>query len=420
MTIDGVSVDDSVDDPDGVDDLLQPAAIRDPYPGYARLRTQPVRWNPRWRGWVVSGYPECRSVIQDSTAFSSEKLANHAGSRPAGDSPVDDYPNLGLIATWMSFVDPPDHTRLRQLVSTAFSARAVDTLRPTVLRYAEELVAGLRHDERIDLLAEFTFPFPLAVIAALLGLPTEDRELLRTWSDEIRPVVLGGSGNPDRYRAADHGLGELAAYLRIEIDSARRRPREDIISALARAGEGAGALSEDEIVGSCMVLLFGGHETSANLLANSLIALSDHPEQRSRLAREPDLIGPAVEEFLRYDGPTKGVVRWARQPAEVAGTAIMPGERLLVLLAAANRDPRVFDDPNDLRLDRAPNRHLEFGAGIHHCLGAALARAEAAIALPLLLDRFEAIEIDTADLAWEPTMLSRSLLRLPAVLRPRR
>lgn len=402
---------------DELDDLLVPAAIRDPYPHYAALRERPVRWNARWRGWVVTGYPECRAVIRDDAAFSSEKLRNHANGRGRQ---ADRYPNLDLIGTWMSFVDPPDHTRLRRLMTKAFTPRAIEELRPTMRRAAVALVADLPAGREVDLVAALTYPFPLGVIAALLGLPAEDAPLIKDWSDDLLPIVLGGAATPDRYARADRAIGELAGYLRAEIASRRHFPREDLITALVRARDDGDALTEDELVGSCMILLFGGHETSSNLLANAVLALERHPAQRDLLRERPDLVGSAVEEFLRYDGPTKGAIRWARTDTEVGGLRIEAGQRVLALIAAANRDGRRFVDPDALRLDRSPNPHLEFGVGIHHCLGAALARAEAVTLLPMLLDRFTGFEIDPDRLEWEPTILSRSLRRLPVVPLTRR
>jgi cytochrome P450 len=389
------------------DDLLAPAAIRDPYPHYAELRRRPVRWNTRWRGWVVTGYPESRTVLRDHTAFSSDRLA---GSAREG------YPNLDRIGSWVSFVDPPHHTRLRRLMTAAFTPRAVRELTPTIRRTAEELVAALPADCEVDLVPELTYPFPLRVITALLGLPVEDAPLVKEWSDGLLPIVLGASGSPDRHARADRALGELAGYLRGHLALRRRNPCDDLVSALVRDGDA----TEDELVGSCMVLLFGGHETSSNLVANALLALHRHPDQYDLLHANPELVDPAVEEFLRYDGPTKGVVRRATGDTELGGERIEAGQRLLVLVAAANRDDRRFADPDELRLDRSPNPHLEFGVGIHHCVGAALARAEASALLPVLLDRFARVEIDPDRLSWEPTILSRSLRALPAVLRPRR
>lgn len=392
---------------DELDDLLAPAAIRDPYPHYAALRERPVRWNARWRGWVVTGHPECRTVLRDHTAFSSDRLAGRAR---------EGYPNLDRIGGWVSFVDPPDHTRLRGLMSATFTPAAIRAMVPAIRRTAEELVAALPTGREVDLVAELTYPFPLRVITALLGLPAEDAPLVKEWSDGLLPVVLGAAGSPDRHARADRALGELAGYLRGHLALRRREPRDDLVTALVSAG----GASEEELVGSCMVLLFGGHETSSNLLANAVLALERHPEQRDLLRDSPELVGSAVEEFLRYDGPTKGAVRRARTDTEVGGQRIEAGQRVLALIAAADRDGRRFTDPDALRLDRTPNPHLEFGVGIHHCLGAALARTEAATLLPVLLDRFASFEIDPDRLDWEPTIMSRSLRALPVVPRVRR
>jgi cytochrome P450 len=398
---------------DEFDDLLTPAAVRDPYPLYARLRRAPVRWNERWRGWVVTGYPECRAVLRDAAGFSSRL-------RVGSDQRLHSYPNLRFISTWVSFVDPPDHTRLRGLMTKAFTPRAVEKLLPSMRRLAADLVAALPTGREIDLIRELTYPFPLRVIASLLGLPAADADRFKEWSDDLLPIILGGVTIPQRYAHADRALGELTEYLRAEIADRRRTGRDDLITAFVRARDGAQALTEDEIVGSCMILLFGGHETSSNLLAHALLALSRQPGQWALLRDTPALVGPAVEEFLRFDGPTKGVVRWAVTDTVLAGERIRAGQRVLALVAAANHDPRRFADPEVLRLDRAPNPHLEFGVGIHHCLGAALTRAEASVLLPAVLDRFDQIEIDDERLDWQPTMLSRSLRQMPVVLRERR
>lgn len=397
-----------------LDDLLQPDALRDPYPWYARLRSSdPVHWNPRWRGWVVSSYEACAAVIRDVEAFSSERLENRLQTSDKGTELVARYPNVRYISTWMSFVDPPQHSRLRQLVNKAFTPRAAAGLAELMEQVAEDLMARLPLGEEIDFIEEFCYPFPLRVITGLLGVPSSDAAEFKKWSDDLLPIVLGGSGVGDRYERADRGLGAMADYLRDAIASRRQSPRDDLITALVEAREVDDLLTDDEIIGTCMILLFGGHETSSNLVAHALLALSEHPSEFERLRADPDILSTGVDEFLRYDGPSKGFIRWARHDREVGGQTISAGDRVLVLIAAANRDPAHYVDPDKLDLSRAAKDHLGFGWGIHHCLGAPLARAEAQVALRQISQRFSQFHVRRDALTWQPTMLSRSLLDFP-------
>jgi cytochrome P450 len=319
----------------------------------------------------------------------------------------------------VSFLDPPDHTRLRRLLAGAFTVRRARALEPFIASTVAELLDTLPTDEPIDFLGDFAFPFPVTVIARLLGLPIEDADLFKRWSDDLMLVVLGAAGTPDRHERAAAGLGEMAAYLHAALADRRRRGLgDDVLSGLLQAQAEGHQLSDEEVVAAGMILLFGGHETTTNLVANSLLALDRHPEAADRLRADPALLAGAVEELLRYDGPTKGVVRWVRERTWLAGHELQPGERVLVSIAAANRDPATFERPDDLVVDRSPNDHLAFGHAAHVCLGAPLARSEAAAAIGSILPRHD-VEIDRASLAWRPTVFSRSLDSMVVTLRPR-
>jgi cytochrome P450 len=401
-----------------LDDLLTPESIVDPYPSYHRQRALgQLRWNDRWRGWVVTGHDVARRVLRDQSSFASEKVSNH--QQAGASDPFSAFPAMALIGRWVSFVDPPDHTRLRRALSGAFTVRATNALEPFIQSTAEELLDGLAVDRPIDFLHEFAFSFPVTVIARLLDLPLEDAELFKRWSDDLMLIVLGAAGTADRHERAAKGLAEMADYLHAEL--ARRKVTgggDDVLSSLVRAQRDGEEISDDEIVAQGMILLFGGHETSTNLVANALLALDRHPEVADELRREPGSMPAAVEEFLRFDGPTKGVIRWVREPVEIDGHHLARGSRVMVLIAAANRDPAHFEHPDDFDFRRKPNDHLAFGLAAHHCLGAPLARAEAAAAIGAILRRFD-VDIDRESVRWRPTMLSRSLESMSVTLHPR-
>jgi cytochrome P450 len=400
-------------------DLLSPHVLADPYPELARLRQAgPIVWSSRWHGWYTADYAVAASITRDVDKFSSERFANFARSTASDGTQTlaDSYPSYRLLAKWLSFIDPPEHTRVRKLVRDAFSPRAMRSLQAFVDSTARELVASLRHGVEVDLLATFAYPFPLRVVSHMLGIGEDKAVAVKVWSDAIMPVILGGAGDVDRHRNADHALSEMAGLFGELIAERRSRPGPDMISGLLAASDGDSVLTDDEITATCMITLFGGHETSTDLLLNAVRALSAAPEKAAELRAAPaQAMSGAVEEFLRFDSPTKGYVRWVRERVEVAGESLTPGERVLIFISGANRDPARFPQPDVLDFTRSPNPHLTFGVGIHHCIGAGLARMEAAAGLRALLDRFTSFHIARQDLEWHRTLMSRSLERLPVV-----
>lgn len=388
-------------------DLLSPALVADPHPALHALRARdPVHWSPRHEAWLLTRHDDV------SAAFRDARLSNdRVGSLFSDPASLE----ARILSHWMEFQDPPRHTRLRALVSKAFTPRVVEALRPRVAALVDELLDEIEAAPRCDLVAAFAHPLPASVIAEMLGVPAADRGLFRGWSDDILGLVFGGGGS-ERFARARKGFAELDAYFRALLDARRKAPRDDLLSALVAAEERGDALSRDEVVGTCVLLLFGGHETTTNLLASSVWLLDRNPDARERLRREPGLLASAVEELLRYEGPSKLMVREVREPVEMRGRRFAPGERVFLLQCAANRDPEVFPEPDRLDLARRPNPHLGFGFGVHYCLGAPLARLEAQLAIPALLARFPALRVlDDARSApsWRPTLLSRGLARLP-------
>lgn len=389
-------------------DLLDPAVLADPYPVFRSLReADPVHWDPEQGFWTLTRYADVLTALREVATFSS---AIH-GERTSKD---------GLTsAGWFVFQDPPNHTRLRGHVNAAFTPQMVQALRPRVQAIVDELLDRAADARRLDVVADFGFPLPATVIAELLGVPSADRERFRSWSADLAAVgglVRMAADRADRVRRARESGEELNAYFRDIVRERRRSPRDDLVSRLTTVDTGERVLDETEIVDTCVLLLFAGHETTTNLVGNGVLALLRHPDELGRLRADPNLIGAAVEELLRYDSPVQARVRVARHDVELGGRRIAAGDRVMALLGAANRDPDRFLDPDRLDLSRPDNRHLSFGYGIHFCTGAALARLEGAVAIGSLVRRFLRLELEQTALGWRKTLTLRGLTALPVAI----
>ncbi|MFD9970743.1 cytochrome P450 [Streptomyces sp. NPDC059013] len=380
----------------------------DPHPYYAKLREAgPVHQvvSPYGdRVWLVVGHEEARAALADP------RLSKSPGT--LGLKMLDEE----LIGPYLLVLDPPDHTRLRRLVSREFTARRVEALRPRVRRITEELVEAMLPAGRADLVDALAYPLPITVICELLGVPTADRDRFRAWSTEIVAPT-----SADRERAA---VEELAEYLDELIEDKRcAGPADDLLSALLRTrAEDGDRLSAAELRAMAYLLLVAGHETTVNLISNGVRALLGHPDQLAALRADFGLLDGAVEEMLRYDGPVEtSTMRFTTQPVRYGGTVVPAGEPVLVGLAAADRDPARFPGPDRFDIRRTATAggpgHLAFGHGVHYCLGAPLARLEAGIALRTLLERCPGLAPDPAGapLDWLPGLLIRGVRRLPVV-----
>jgi cytochrome P450 len=403
------------------DDILAPHAVADPYPMFARLRERaPVHYSERYRAWLVTGYAECH-LAHTHPAISSDRITFVLRRLEAQGAEPQLLDVFRVLSGWMVFKDGAAHRRLRGLVSQAFTPRSVARMEVRVREIADGLLDELldRPDGEgaIDLVAGIAYPLPAVVIAEMLGVPGEDRDRFKRWSDDIIGLVFSDLGDERRHQRAQAGMAELVRYLGAAVDRARRAPgadvpREDLVTRLVAAQEGRDALSDAEVIAMCTLLLFAGHETTTNLIASSLLALLRHPAQLERLRREPQLIESAVEEFLRYDGPARLSVRVVTEDLELGGRRLGRGERAFLVLAAANRDPAMFARPDELDIARDPNPHLGFGFGTHYCLGASLARLEGRTVIPRVLERLGRLELPDEELEWQPSLLSRSLKAL--------
>lgn len=397
------------------DEVLSPERIADPHSYFSALREHdPVHWNEKYRAWFIHRYDDALDALRDPR-FSSERIGA-AYDRLTDEQKAQRQPTYDILMDWLVFRDPPDHTRLRRLVSRAFTPRAVEAWRDRITGVVDELIDGLSGRDNFDLIEDFAYPIPAVVIAEMMGVPPDDRDRFKDWSDDVMILVFGARGVGDRRARAQQGLIELAAYLGDLVTHYRQHPADNIISNLVEVSEGDDSLQDPEIVANCVLFLFGGHETTTNLIGNGIRVLLNHPDQLQKLRDDPSIIKSAVEEILRFDGPSKMEVRTLADQVEMGGKTLPAGDMVYLVQHAANRDPEVFDQPDQFDIARDPNNHIGFGFGLHFCLGASVARLEGTIALEALVRRLPNLELGPESEVWVPTMLSRGLEHLPVSL----
>jgi cytochrome P450 len=392
-------------------ELGSPAFIADPYPVYARLRVStPVLWHEPWQGWVVTRYAHVLSVLQDARRYSNagrqvRLLQRLPAQQRAALAPLTEHYTQGGLSNQ----DPPEHTRLRGLIARAFTPRMVEAMRTRIQALVDELLDAGRHDRGFDLIPAFAFPLPALVIAHLMGLPPGDRGQFKQWSDELTAFLGQAHATPEGAVQGQASLLQLRAYFAAQLQRRRREPGPDLISALLAAEESGQGLTDNELLGTCVTLLLGGHETTTNLIGNGVLALMRHRDQWERLGREVHWLG-VVDEVLRYDAPVQRAWRVVAEDVDLAGQRLRRGELVFAMLGSANRDPDQCTDPDRLDVDRAEPRHLSLGYGIHYCLGGALARLEAALALQALRERWPNLELMPGhEPEWKPNAAFRGL-----------
>jgi cytochrome P450 len=386
--------------------------IANPYPAYDELRRAGrIHYDERTDHWLITRHADVNALLRDRRFGRSYlHLATHDEmGRPP--EPKMQAPFWHVIRNGMLDREPPDHTRLRSLVSKAFTPRRVEQMRDTIQRIVDGLVdSGLTLGD-FDLLGSVLEPLPVTVIAELLGIPEWDRHLLRPWSAEICLMYELNPSEEYARRAVQASI-EFGDYLRELARARRANPGSDLISGLAEVVEAGDRLTEDELIGTCVLLLNAGHEASVNGSGNGWWALFRNPDQLARLRADPSLLPIAVEELLRYDTPLQLFERWALEDSEICGVQVPKGAELGLMFGSANRDPDAFVRPDHLNISRDPNPHITFGAGIHFCLGAPLARLEMQIAFETILRRMPRLEL-LAEPEWKPTYIIRGLKSLP-------
>jgi cytochrome P450 len=394
-------------------DLTDPAVVTNPYPAFGRAReVAPVQWHDGLGLWLAFTHAEANAVLRD----------RRLGRIWADKEPAERFGSFNLIhRNAILEMEPPDHTRLRRLISAAFARGHVERLRPWVADLAGTLVDGLVErsagTEPVDVLSGMAEELPVAVIAELLGVPHADRPLLRPWSNAIVKMYEYGR-TTEIEDAAERAAAEFVAYLRALAAERRRTPGEDLLSHLVSVRDSEGdRLTEDELVTTCILLLNAGHEATVNVSGNGLLALLEHPSELARLREDPGLLPTAVEELMRFDSPLQLFERTATEDVEIGGITVVRGQKIAALLGSANHDPAVFQAPRTLDVGRTENPHISFGAGVHFCIGAPLARVELQASFGALLDRTSVLELGGEPVR-RPEFVIRGLAELPVVLTP--
>jgi cytochrome P450 len=382
----------------------------DPYPYFRRLRERaPIYRNPLGH-WLISRHRDVAAVFRDQRfGHGSEQLLGKNNFR----RPVQGRSRPFIL------LDPPEHTRLRSLVNKAFTPRMVNRLEERIQQIVDDLLDVALERNEIDLMDAFAYSVPVMVISELLGVPQQDMEAVKDLSHVVaRGVDPDFQHSPEEMKRRAEAFSQFDEYFKGLLEERRERPQDDLLSGLVAVRESGSSLTEGELLTTCILLYVAGHETTMDLIGNGTLALLRNPGELRRLHGDPDLTPSAVEELLRFDPPTQLTRRTALQDVELGGFLIRQGEQVVLMRGAANRDPEVFERPDELDLGRRNNKHLSFDGGIHFCLGAPLARLEGRIAFSTLLRRAPGIELMTGDLKYRDNLVIRGLVELPVRLRP--
>ncbi len=400
--------------------LLSPAYVQSPYATYDALRsTYPVYWCEKWNAWLITRYDDAVAILRDHEGFSNRGRYTEYLSVLTQEQQDQltylrhHYEHGGLVQS-----DPPNHTRLRKLIGGAFTPRIVEQMRDLVKQITGELIDAFEHESTVELVHAFAFALPAMVIAGVLGVPAEERDMFKKWSSDIQRFLGSGQVRFDYALDAQDAWKNMNGYFTELLAQRRKTPRNDLVSALAAAHEDGERLTDDELIRTCGALLIAGHETTTNLICNGVWLLLTHPDQARMLRDDPTLYGSAVEEFLRFESPFQAIPRTVTKDVTIRDQPLAAGDLVYVMLGAANRDPQRFDDPHRLDIRRTNNRHVAFGYGVHFCLGSALARMEAPIAISALFDRLPSIALDPdAPPVWKVSMGQRGMERFLLKLR---
>lgn len=389
--------------------LLDPEVLANPYPLYDRLRIEdPVHWDPFLHAWVVTRYADVVRVLHD---FSADRTPTPEQLTAMGLSALN--PIAQVMVKQMLFMDAPAHTRLRALASSVFTPSKVELLRSHIQEIADHLLDAVEVGGHMDVIADFAEPLPAIVTAEMLGVPVEDHNQLKAWSADFAEMLGNFQHNPDRVPRVLRSLEQMTAYFRDAIEKPGAGRREGLIQSLATAEIQGDRLSKEEVIANSIVTMVGGQETTTNLIGNGLLSLLRNREPLEQLQNDLSLTPSAVEELLRYESPSQHTARLAPRDSELGGKQIRKRDAVIAVMAAGNRDPERFPDPNRLDILRKDNRHLAFGWAAHFCFGAALARIEGQIAFETILRRFRNLALKPGSLTWRTNLGLRGLNALP-------
>jgi pimeloyl-[acyl-carrier protein] synthase len=389
--------------------LLDPEVLANPYPLYRRLRTEdPVHWDPFLSAWVVTRYQDVVHVLHH---FSADRTPTPDQLTAMGLSSM--TPIAAVMVKQMLFLDAPAHTRLRSLASAAFTPGRVEVLRSHIQDIVNQLLDAIAPAGKMDMIAELAYPLPAIVTAEMLGVPVEDRDQLKHWSEDFAEMLGNFQHNPDRIPRVLRSVEEMTAYFLDRIRELRKHPRPGLIHSLMTTEVQGERLTDEEVIANTIVTMVGGQETTTNLIGNGILTLLRNPGEMRRLRDHPSLIPSAVEELLRYESPSQHTARLAPDDQELGGRRIRKRQAVIAVMAAGNRDPEHFADPDTLDLGRNDRRHLAFGWAAHFCFGAALARIEGQVAFEAILRKLPELTLDPVPLVWRENLGLRGLTALP-------
>ena len=388
-----------------------PAFLADPFSVFARMRDEdPCHWSPRLKSWVLTRYDDVKRVCLGNE-MSSNRLKPFFATLPS-ESAGRIESLVRYLSPWMVFRDPPDHTRLRRLASKVFTLKAMRAMRPNVEAITAHLLAEIGERDEFDFIGGFAGPLPALVIMDLLGVPRGELARVKRLSDDIALFIGSSRGAAEKYAAAESATKEMTDFFRSLIVARRAAPQADVLSELVHVEDAGDRFTEDELIATCILLLFAGHETTTNHIANGLLALMRFPGEMRKLRADASLAQRAVEELLRYDGPTTAQGRVVQVEHELHGKPLKSGDRVFLMINSANRDPRAYPDPDRVDLNRDGVPHLAFGFGLHICLGFPLARLEGEVSLPAVLARFSRIE-PAGEPRWLDSLVFRGMTEFP-------
>lgn len=388
--------------------LLDPAVLANPYPLFHRLRQEdPVHWDPFLHAWVVTRYPEVLEVLH---TYAADRTPTPEQLEAMGLAQL--APLAQLMVKQMLFMDASAHTRLRGLASQAFTPARIESLRSHIQEIVDDLLDGVEARGTMDVIADLAEPLPAIVTAEMLGLPVEDRHRLKAWSANFAEMLGNFQHNPDHATRMLQTVDEMTSYFREAVEKIKRSRREGLIYSLLSAELDGDKLTEEEVVANAIITMVGGQETTTNLIGNGVLTLLRNPEQMHKLRENPALTASALEEMLRYESPSQHTARLAPSDKMLGGKQIKKRQAVIAVMAAANRDPERFPEPDNFDVARTDNRHLAFGYAAHFCFGAPLARMEGQVAFAALLRRFEDIQLQPQDLTWRTNLGLRGLTEL--------
>lgn len=393
--------------------LLDPEVLANPYPLFHRLRAEdPVHWDPFLHTWVVTRYADVLEVL---LSFSADRTHTPEKLKAMGLSEMG--PIAQLMVKQMLFMDPPAHTRLRSLASQAFSPGRVEVLRSHIREIVNRLLDAVQSQGHMDIIRDLGEPLPAIVTAEMLGVPESDRHRLKSWSADFAEMLGNFQHNPEHAPRMLRAVQDMTIYFRDTIRRLKEHPQEGLVHSLMTAEVNGDRLTEEEVVANSIVTMVGGLETTTNLIGNGVLTLLRNPGELKRLQADPTLVPAAVEEMLRYESPSQHTGRLAPQDVDLGGKTIRKGQAVMAVMAAANRDPERFPEPDRFDIARTDNRHLAFGYAAHFCFGAALARVEGTEVFQALLRRLPELELQPGNLVWRNNLGLRGLISLPVKFR---